>query len=266
LFVRQGDFSHEEQHMKILKALAILVAFSMLTTIAACLHSDSAGASGSNWDEARISALEQSVADLQDENAELRDALDELTARVDQIRVATNLRVGGSGASLMALTDNGGSTPIGQVVHHLPQQEFRRSSRYEAVSNTGYLFEVPATQAVGAVAIGWSSLIFYDQTDCMGQAYVGQTELGSAGASQGWVLRPLTGQPGEADDPANYFYVPAGEALQPVTIHSWWNNGAQTCEHPVEPSTDPVYAVLPNNEAETGVPSGQLMGPTIMGE
>ncbi|MDQ2069296.1 hypothetical protein [Natronospira bacteriovora] len=241
-------------------AMIITVLAMMAMSVVACFSSSSADG-GSDWDEARIVALEDQVADLEDRVTSLEQGI--------HPGPLTRVRVGGAGsggaaAGLVSAAGAAGEpVDVGQAVHHLPQQEFRRSSSYEVVSNEGYLFELPARAEAVEISIGRVGQIEYDAPDCQGSPYI--REIGTAGAAQGYVFRQRTDADPFGEDPENYWMVPAGSGWSNFQAYSYWDNNSNDCTNRAEPWSVQGVPIQLNDPDVTGVPSGRMMGPTIMG-
>lgn len=193
-------------------------------------------------------------------------------AALEANRPGDKLFAGGE-ASGLAKSIRVGAVEIGTVVGYFPLDvPIHQSSMFVAKSKSGYLYTVPNHNRDGLVAVqglganGAITPIYFESADCSGQAYVTNTALSDYGASQGVVFRLADGALDEVvDNPAQYFYVPAGTArTEDIAYQSRVENLIQCI--PETGNLQWGYAALPNDALVTGVESAPIQTPITIAE
>lgn len=166
--------------------------------------------------------------------------------------------------------------PLGTMVGHLPSDlPLSRSQFFSLKSSTGYLYAVSNERnANGVVGIGTyagdgatgSRFVYYGSDDCSGFPRVPGSLLSDYGASQGLVFMIGAGEFNDViDNPAQYFYIPAGtEREDNFNYGSRWSR-VGFCES--GPGTLAVaYPAFQNDPAVTGVDSSPVAAPVTLAE
>ena len=135
------------------------------------------------------------------------------------------------------------------------------SSYIQVKSQQGYLFSVPNTGT--GVAGPTNHEIFYASNDCSGQGYM--NGISDYGAQQGYVFA-ITANGGTTwDNPAQFYYVPAGSLrVGPINFNSRRGSLEEFCAATSGTETS-AFPALSNDAAVTGVDSGPIKLPVTVG-
>ena len=166
--------------------------------------------------------------------------------------------------------------PLGTMVGHLPANvALSRSEFFSLKSAAGYLYAVPnSPNANGAVGIATyagdsttgSRYVYFGTDDCSSFPIVPGTEVSDYGASQGLVFRIGAGEFNEIiDNPAQYFYIPAGTLRDTNVSYASRMARVGYCEAAsgILPAS---YVALPNDPIVTGVDSAPIAAPVTLAD
>ena len=166
--------------------------------------------------------------------------------------------------------------PLGTMVGHLPSDvPLSRSKFFSLKSSAGYIYAV-SNERNGNGVVGLatyagdsntgSRYVYFGTADCSSFPIVPGTEISDYGASQGLVFMVGAGDFNEViDNPAQYFYIPAGTERSDNLSYSSRLTRIGFCEA-VTGNLASGYVALPNDEAVTAVESGPVASPVTLAD
>lgn len=222
--------------MTVRNAVAAILVMLTAGMISACL--DEADAQSGSVTRAEFEALLDRVNSLESRNV----AFDSSTGSAGMAKATSDGKELGSTLAFNAV----------------PQS----STQVSLKSATGYLYSVDLNGVDGLTGPA-NHEIFYESNNCSGQGYI--SGVSDYGANQGYVFA-ITNNGGTTwDDPAQFYYVPAGSVrVGPINFASRRSSIEEFCV--ATNGTEQVaYPVLPNDPAITGVDSGPIKTPITLG-
>jgi len=200
--------------------------------------------------DAAVSPLEQRIAELESTQPGDRVVAGSASNGTATLKMTADGTLETSGQDL--------GTLLGYIPANVPVYE---STMFSVRSPKGYLYAVPSgPSASGQTAINQEPYVFFESTDCTGQAYAGPF-VSRYGAEQGTVFRIGAGSMNEIiDNPQQYFYVPAGSPQLLITAVSRMDT-LGNCIYPNEFHIPYGFAALPNDPEITGVQSAPIPTP-----
>ena len=221
--------------MTVRNAVAAILVMLVAGLISACL--DDAGAQSGSFSQAEYEAL---------------------LARVEALE-SRNMAFAAEGSTGMSkATSDGKELGSALAFNSVPQA----STQVTLKSALGYLYTVDLN-GVNGLTGPTNHEIFYESGNCSGQGYI--SGVSDYGANQGYVFA-ITNNGGTTwDDPAQFYYIPAGSVRTgPITFNSRRASIEELCV-PSTGTEQVAYPVLPNDPAVTGVDGSPIKTPITLG-
>jgi hypothetical protein len=204
------------------------------------------------------------------------DALLARVAALEANQPGDKVFAAGGSSSSIAKAAAAGGRPLGTMVGHLPADvAVSRSQFFSLKSPAGYLYAVPNGRTTdGRVAIAsyagdsntGGRYVYFGTPDCSSFPIVPGTDVSDYGASQGLVFRIGAGEFNEViDNPAQYFYIPAGSERGENSSYSSRMSRVGFCEA-ASGILSVGYVALPNDAAVTGVESAPVDAPVTLAD
>lgn len=163
---------------------------------------------------------------------------------------------------------------LGTMVGHLPSDlPLSKSQFFSLKSSSNYLYAVPnGPNSEGVVGIATyagdnatgSRYVYFGTDDCSSFPIVPGSEVSDYGASQGLVFMIGAGEFNEViDNPAQYFYIPAGTLRDTNVSYASRMAKVGYCEA-ASGILSASYVALPNDPGVTGVGSEPIAAPVTL--
>lgn len=250
--------------MSLKNAVFALIVIITAVFAQACLDGGGDGA---------VEAQQQTVSRAEFDALLARVAALEANQPGDQV-VAGGAAAAAAAAGSFAKAAAVSGKPLGTMVGHLPADVAVSRSRFFSLkSSNGYLYAVPngpnADGRVGLASYAGDSntggrYVYFGTPDCSSFPIVPGTDVSDYGASQGLVFMIGAGEFNEViDNPAQYFYIPAGSERAENSSYGSRMARVGFCEEAT--GILPVgYVALPNDSAVTGVDSAPVATPVTL--